>query len=181
MIKKYKLLLAALLGIFLSVIVIFFVNQKLNIPNGKNIFAPRESAKPISVTVVAEKGQRVIKVSLNPKSQLNVSSFSLRLTYDASSGIMPVSFTPDSSLMTAGWSFPVKKISRDSVTGLINVDISAINITPEGYTLAVPTSLGTIDFEANQQISSLTLSLDKSETKILAKDASQLNYNYIYQ
>src|SRR5258708_6237053 len=121
-------------------------------------------------------------LAINQKLQQNITTFSIRFTYDASSSaIKPVSFTPDANLVAAGWTFPIKKISTDGITGLVDIDVSGINTTPNGYILAVPTTIGTIDFEADSQISSLTLSLDKSETKILAKDASQLNYDYINQ
>lgn len=179
---KYKLFLAAFLGILLSVGVIFILNKNLNISNVKNIFTPSASSvKPIDVTISTVKDSSSIKVSVDPKSQKVISSFSLRFTYDASSQIKPVSFTPDTNLIAAGWSFPIKKISVDSVTGLMDVDISALNTTPEGYILATPTAIGTIDFAPGTEISSLTLSLDKSETKIIAKDANELNYDYINQ
>jgi len=175
-----RLVIAALLGLLVSIVAIAFLSQKISGRAGvKNFFAPAATPKTIDATISLVKNKTSMTVSFVPKSQKNISAFSIRFTYDSSAQVSGTNFVPDTALLASGWSFPVKKVSVDSVTGLTDVDISAINTNPEGYVLAAPTVIGTINFEASTAVSSLTLSLDKSETKILAKDASELNYDFI--
>jgi hypothetical protein len=178
-----KLVITAFAGLLLSLVIIMFLNQKLNISNNKISFQPSTAnpAKEVEVTISLAKIQSLVKVTITPKKEKTISAISIRITYNSNGENKPVSFTPDPTLIASGWSFPIKKILVNDTTKLVTIDISAINISTTGYILATPTTLGTINFAEGQEISSLTFSLNKSETKILAKDASELNYDFVSQ
>ncbi|CAN5331323.1 hypothetical protein BH10PAT1_BH10PAT1_0150 [soil metagenome] len=180
---NHKLLLA--LSLFLILVVIVFISSRYVQPTNKQNAVPATlpvQTQPIEATIYVTKSSNTnsLEVKLSPKSQKTISGMSIRLTYNSDANLPePLSFTPDETLIAAGWSYPIKKISVDSTSKLVTIDISAININPTGYDLSAPITLGTIDFGKTDQISLLTLDLDTTVTKILTKTGDELNYDFV--
>ena len=181
-----KLILTAILGLLLAFVAIFFISQKLNLSLPKTVQTaePAGSSEtptgPVGVTISAVKvDSGTVRLLLTPKSPQSISAFSFRLTYDPSvnPSILPISFTPDDALIAAGWSFPIKKITTED-NGLVTIDISGLYISPTGFNLGSAVTVGSINFTPNSENLSLTTTLVRSETKILEKSSSELNYDF---
>ncbi|SRR5260221_7474032 len=121
-----------------------------------------------------------VDVVLTPNTNQNITGISMRFYYDAGeTAFKAVSFEPDKSFIANGWLFPIKMITTDNMDGRVLIDISAINTNPAGFVTESPFTIGKINIKVISTISSLTLNLDSSETKILTKRATELKYNYI--
>ena len=190
-IKKvdYRLVLAVVFGLFLSLALVFFLNNKYNTGSiAKNAFTGLldtvEQPIDLTITLGNSKLGKGLDLGLAPKSQKNISSFSIRLSAPYDPALFNpdnVAFTPSQNLVAAGWLFPVKDITVDQAKKVFILDISGVNTTPDGFVISKPFNIGTVDYFSGQQNLPLTLSVDRSETKILAKDASELNYDFVSQ
>lgn len=194
--KKFEpaLIVSAAFGLVLSLIVVVLLNH--GSPTKTNVISvlqPTPSAAPQIDAVISlsqpssafNVGDTVpLGVELTPKASKNISAFSMRLFYpydEATSSYTALAFNPNQDLIQNGWSFPINKVSVDTENKMITIDISGINLGVTGYSLEKAVELGTIDFQINKQISSLTVDMDKSQTKIVGKDGSELNYNFVNQ
>lgn len=168
---KVKIVLTAFVAILLSLTLVAFINNRL-----MGSPAPIKSSAPSSFT-----GSPSVQLTLKSNGDLemsplmgakNISVLGIRLITNATSA----SFTPNSDLTANGWMFPVKR--TDVVNGQEIIEVAAIVATPTGYDLQGPVKLGTYSFGKNE-LSVLTIDVDKSQTEVIAKDASILGINFV--
>lgn len=115
-----------------------------------------------------------------------ISSLTLRLTYPYSgtgapqldvvdaAGNQTNSITADPTLITNGWSFPVKSVTR--ANGLVTIDLAAIYNATTGFVSTcspncTDSTLATINFKANAAASSnpVTVAFDTTQSVMLTK------------
>lgn len=179
-----NLLLSGIVGIALSLVVIVYLNSNPNVLNFARRALPTPSSVATGPAVVtlstSSLGGGMYGVEFTPVANKILSGFSLRLTlpYQSGDDISGVTFTPESSLMTQGWVFPVRQVSIDSTGKLIQIDISGVDTDPSGYNLRGRVEIGKINTSTLKGKTSLTFGVDRSQTKILAKDAMELNYSF---
>lgn len=181
-----KLITAGVIGVILSLMVIFYLNTNPNVLTfgRRPTPIPSPSSQPdVTISVTKDKTANVDVLSLAPLKPEVLSGFSLRLLTDYKNGIdyNAIKITPGPAMIQAGWSFPIKQVTVDAANGQVMIDISGVDISTSGFPLYNKTDVATIDFSALRGNSGLTFTVDTSQTKILAKDASLVNYNFIQQ
>jgi hypothetical protein len=192
--KKFEpaLIVSAALGLLLSFIIIVILSHGSTKNNVISVLQPTPTGAPqidatfslSEPTTMNVGGTAPLGLELTPKVTKNISAFSVRLFYPydpETASYTALAFNPNPDLVQNGWSFPINKVSVDSDRKMMTIDISGINTNLTGYELGSAVELGTVDFQINKQISSLTVDMDKSQTKILGKDASELNYVFVNQ
>lgn len=177
MINKKLLIIALVLVALVIGFVFLFANRPLTQNLGiNNTGQPQDqtSNKPTDTIIsVTRKDDTSYILSISSKSQKNLSALSIRLTYPAGTDFSAQSFVPNPDLVSGGWVFPVKSINSDASKNLVNVDISGIYPSTDGYNLTNEVTLGTLT-----NFPSLTFSVDQSETKIVEKSGTEVNYTF---
>ncbi len=193
MIKKFKrrdiiiLAILALLILLLPLFIRSLSNQR---------FEPREkAAEPPSasygaITISPQSGTKfvgdILQGTISFTAPQAISSLSLRITYPYSgttpelnivdqNGNSVNKVTASSALTSTGdWAFPVNSVTRGS--GLVTIDLAAINTSTIGFTSNTPVTLATFYFKINSASSQpITLTLDGGQSMMMTKASPTQN------
>jgi hypothetical protein len=106
---------------------------------------------------------------------LVVSAVAIRVTYDFSGGEVsrPI-LSINQDLVSENWSYPVKSVSLNG--SLLDVDLAAVNMSPEGFLVSNEIKLATLDFGESTPDPSL-FKFDVDQTKLISKDGVEINLN----
>lgn len=166
--KNIFILIALLFGIALSAFVVFFVyKDHIKITSASN-----------ANVSFFQSNQNTVSLSVEPQTSQAISGISMRLTYDYSSQQKPnVELKVNADLISAGWTFPIKKVTEDDATKTLTVDVSGIIINTSGYEVSNQLNIATMDF-TNEQIISANLKYDKTLTKLINKQGNAVPLNF---
>lgn len=103
-----------------------------------------------------------------------LSALSIRLVYDLSDTQSNPTITINSDLIENNWLFPIKKVYQEN--NLLYVDIAAVNISPEGFSVQDDLLIATLEYNGKKP-NHKAFTFDKDQTKVIRKNGSELILN----
>jgi hypothetical protein len=183
--QKTKLIIAAIFGILLSFGFIFLIAKNINNPTAIESSARTRSDVVVSVTSISRNQVRsqtipTVYVKLTPNTGQLVSAVSLRLTFSYQGQQKPIVTTPqiNQALIQDNWTFPINTVSYNDVNQMVTIDISGLNLTTSGYSLAGPTDIASFNFNSLTYVP--FFHFDTNLTKLVSKQGVPLKLSFSY-
>ncbi|KKU56011.1 hypothetical protein A3C34_01830 [Candidatus Amesbacteria bacterium RIFCSPHIGHO2_02_FULL_48_21] len=147
-----------------------------NIPPSPHLLTLSRNATGSAQVMLDAAGINISAVAFRLIHEFSASS-EIKIT-DADPKLSGIQVMVNPDLIDQGWVYPVNLVTVDTSSRKLTIDLSAINITPQGYTPSGPQALATLDFTALRDLEESPLSFDLALTKVITKKGDELTlYN----